>query len=101
MPTKAELAARLSRKGKAGRKSLNGTPRTSAEASKLNYQTRKIVQIWFEYVAIAEGEPPSISDGWINATLTIVPQEIRTLRTDSDWRKLVRKRIEKQLQKES
>lgn len=100
MPTKAELAARLSRKGKAGRKSLNGKPRTTAEASRLNYQTRKIVDSILSVDGFHHSEDTHELTFWLLPLLNQMPQEIRALRTDSDWQKLVRKRIEKRLQKE-
>lgn len=76
----AALRARLARPA-AGRQPRNGTPLTTKQRNDLRAATKRIARAW-------DGLD-SPGEAWLIAQLESLSPELRALRPEADWRKLV------------
>lgn len=76
----AALRVRLARPA-AGRQPRNGTPLTAKQRNDLRAATKRIARAWTGL--------DSPGEAWLSAQLDSLPSELRALRPEADWRKLV------------
>lgn len=80
----ADLRAKLARPA-AGQQPRNGTALTVKQRNDLRSAAKRIAKAWDGFAAPDEA--------WLTARLDALPQELRVLRSDGDWREIVGKYI--------
>jgi len=80
----ADLRAKLARPA-AGQRSRNGESLSTKQRNDLRAASKRIAKAWDGFDAP--------DNAWLTAQLDALPQELRTLRSDGDWREIVEKYI--------
>lgn len=82
----AALRAKLARPT-AGQKPRNGQPLSTKQRNDLRAAAKRIARAWHDL------ELPG--EAWLAAQLDALPQELRTLRDDAEWRTVIERYIER------
>lgn len=88
----ADLRAKLARPA-AGQRSRNGKSLSVKQRNDLRSAAKRIAKAWDGFAAP--------DNAWLTAQLDALPQEIRALRSDGDWREIVGKYVRRKQTHES
>lgn len=80
----ADLRAKLARPS-AGQRSRNGQPLSTKQRNDLRSAAKRIAKAWSGF--------DSPNEAWLSTQLDALPQELRVLRSDGNWREIVGKYV--------